>query len=178
MAIGTPDKLIIGKIQFGSTSITTTWSSGDAYNGVYLSFTGNFEIVPQTGTYPNNQINNNLFDAYNINVGDKFALATGKIYTVKSITVNSETNADIEIEDTDLQIYINSQSADNVPEENNYGIFFQYEDGVAILGNLTQNQGAFPTLGYWIDDIFGNSITDLSMGGFGTSGSGGTSGTS
>ena len=85
MAIGTPDKLIIGKIQFGSTTISTTWSSGDSYNGVFLSFTCNFDIIPQAGTYPTNDVNTNLYNANDIQIGWKFALPSGRIYTVKQI---------------------------------------------------------------------------------------------
>ena len=98
MAIGTPDKVIIGKIQFGSTSISSYWSSIDSYNGVYLSFTCNVDIIPQDATYPTNDPNYNLYNTNDIQIGWKFALPTGKIFTVKSITVNSDTNADIELE--------------------------------------------------------------------------------
>ena len=106
MAIGTPDKIIIGKIQFGSTTISTTWSSVDSYNGVFFSFTCNVDIIRQDATYPTNDPNYNLYNAHDIQIGWKYALPTGKIFTVKSITVNNDSNADIELEDTDLKIYI------------------------------------------------------------------------
>jgi len=181
MAIGTPDKLIIGKINFGTTTVSSFWSSVDAYNGTFLSFTCNFEITPQAASYPDNTENPNLYNANDIQVGWKFALPSGKIYTVKSITVISDTNANIEIEDTDLTNYINSPSLDNNPTEDSYGIFYEYVDGVARLNNLTLNINSFPNQGYWIDDIFGNSVKDLSLdsgsaGSAGTSGSSGTSG--
>ena len=98
MAIGTPDKIIIGKIKFGSTTISTTWTSGDSYNGVYLSFICNVDITPQDATYPTNEPNYDLYNANDIQIGWKFALPTGKIYTVKSITVNDNQNADIRLD--------------------------------------------------------------------------------
>ena len=177
MAISAPDKLLIGKINFGTLNVNQFYSSQDSYDGTLLSFGGNFEIVPQTGAYPINEINTELFTAYDIQVGWKFALTSGKIYTVKNITVNSATNADIEIEDTNLEQHV--ATGNNAPDEDTYGIFYEYIDGVARISRLSLNQLAFPNLGYWIDDIIGNSIKDLSLdGGSGSAGTAGTSGTS
>jgi hypothetical protein len=178
MAVTIPDKLIVGKINFGTTSVSTFWNNGDAYDGAFLSFTANFDITPQAASYPDNSENPNLYNANDIQIGWKFALPSGRIYTVKSIIVNSDTNADIEIEDTDLVNYVSSPSLDNNPTEDSYGIFYEYVDGVAKLSNLTNNINSFPNQGYWIDDIFGDSIKDLSTSGSGSAGTAGTSGSS
>ena len=184
MAVTIPDKLIVGKINFGTTSVSTFWNNGDAYDGAFLSFIANFNIIPQGASYPGNVENPNLYNANDIQVGWKFGLPSGRVYTVKSITVNSDTNADIEIEDTDLYNYVSTPNLDNGPTEESYGIFYEYVDGVARLSNLTNNISSFPNQGYWIDDIFGSSVKDLSLDGVsgsagtaGTSGSSGTSGT-
>ena len=93
----------------------------------------------------------------------KFALPSSKIYDVVGVTGVTDTEAVIELRDTNLKEYINSNydPPNNFPEETQYGIFYEVVDGASKLGNLTQNQGAFTDLGYWIDDIIGNSITEL-----------------
>jgi hypothetical protein len=164
MAIQAPDKLIIGSIDFGSSIINQTYTGG-TYDGVPMSFICNFTIIPQQGAYPDPYINNNLFNANDIIVGMKFALPSSKIYDVIGVTGITDTNVIIEIKDTDLREFINSNEdpPTNFPEENQYGIFYEVINGAPKLGNIRQNEGVFTLLGYWVDDIFGKSITDLAQ---------------
>ena len=74
MALEAPDKLIIGSINFGGIVPNETYSSGDSYNGVYMSFICDFTIIPQQGAYPDSNLNLNLYNANDILVGMKFAL--------------------------------------------------------------------------------------------------------
>jgi hypothetical protein len=163
MALEAPDKLLIGSIDFGTTIPNETYSSLDTYDGVYMSFICNFTIIPQQGAYPDSNLNLNLYNANDITIGMKFALPTSKMYDVIGVTGITDTEAIIELRDTNLREYINSNydPPNNFPDENQNGIFYEVIDGAAKLGNLQQNEGAFTNLGYWIDDIIGNTITEL-----------------
>jgi hypothetical protein len=91
MAVQVPDILILGKVKFGSLSVSQSFSSGSSvYNGTPLSFATQFEVIPQQAGYPD-AINNPLYaDAADILVGMKFALPTGKIYDVVYVDAYSD----------------------------------------------------------------------------------------
>jgi hypothetical protein len=130
MAIQSPDKLLIGSIDFG-TLIPNQVYSGGTYDGIYMSFICNLTIIPQQGAYPDSFINNNLYNANDIAIGMKFALPSSKIYDVVGVTAITETSVTVEIRDTDLREYINSNEdpPNNFPEENQYGVFYEVVNG-------------------------------------------------
>ena len=170
MALTSPDILIIGSIKFGTTNVTETFSSGSSiYNGVNLTYNAQFEIIPQTSGWPNNESNLNTFNANTIEVGWKFNLPSGKIYDVVGINVHNDYSASISIRDTELREYINSvqDPPSNTPEEENYGIFLSTTNGVPSISNLTQNSGFFPNQSYWTDDVLANSINIIAESGSG-----------
>lgn len=172
MALTSPDILIVGSIKFGTTTVTETFSSASSiYNGVNLTYNAQFEIIPQTSGWPNNEVNYNTFNANDIEVGWKFNLPSGKIYDVVGISIYSDTSASIDIRDTELREYINSTSEppSNIPEEQSYGIFIPTTNGIPNISNLTQNAGLFPTQTYWTDDVLASSINLIAESGSGGS---------
>jgi hypothetical protein len=172
MALTSPDILIVGNIKFGTLTVTDIFNSGSSvYNGVNLTYNGQFEIIPQTSGWPNNETNYNTFNANYIEVGWKFNLPSGKIYDVTSIDVYNDYSASIDLTDTELREYLNSvqDPPDNTPEEEAYGIFLSTVNGIPSISNLTQNSGFFPTSTYWTDDILASSINVLAESGSGGS---------
>jgi hypothetical protein len=170
MALTSPDILIVGSIKLFSVNTIEYFDSGSSiYNGVPLTYNTQFEIFPQVSGWPDNQSNLNTFNAYNIEVGWKFNLPSGKIYDVVGISVYSDTSASVNIRDTNLREYINSTQdpPSNTPEEVSYGIFIPLDNGIPIISNLTQNAGLFPDQSYWTDDILAHSIKDLAESGSG-----------
>jgi len=172
MALTSPDILIVGSIKFGTVNVTETFSSASSiYNGVNLTYNAQFEIIPQTSGWPNNESNLNTFNANDIEIGWKFNLPSGKIYDVVGVDIHNDYSASIDIRDTNLREYINSvqDPPSNTPEEGDYGIFISTVNGIPSISNLTQNAGFFPDQSYWTDDILAHSITSIA-----TSGSGGS----
>jgi hypothetical protein len=83
MALTSPDIVLIGTIKFGSLNVTETFNSGSSiYDGVNLTYNAQFEIIPQVSGWPNNSSNSNTFNAYDIAVGWKYNMPSGKIYDV------------------------------------------------------------------------------------------------
>jgi hypothetical protein len=172
MALTSPDILIVGNIKFGTLTVTSTFNSGSSiYNGVNLTYNGQFEIIPQTSGWPSNETNYNTFNANDIEIGWKFNLPSGKIYDVTSIDVYNEYSASIDLTDTGLREYINSvqDPPDNTPEEEAYGIFLSTLNGIPNISNLTQNSGFFPVSTYWTDDVLAASINTIAVSGSGGS---------
>jgi len=168
MAVQIPDILILGKIQFGSLNVSQSFSSGSSvYNGTPLSFTTQFDVVPQSAGYPDAIANPVYADAADIQIGMKFALPTGKIYDVVFVDAYSSTSASIGLMDTNLNVYANSNQdpPDNLPTENTYGCFFPMVSGSAKLGNLQSQATNFGIVSYWISDVLGASVTTLSVSG-------------
>jgi len=62
MSITAPVKLILGKINSGTSSPSSFWSGGD-YDGAPYSYTGTFTIYSVTAGYPYYQQNTNLYNA-------------------------------------------------------------------------------------------------------------------
>jgi hypothetical protein len=167
MALSSPDILIIGNLKFGTTTVVETFSSASSiYNGTNLTYNAEFNILPQSTGWPNNINNPETYTAYDIEIGFMFALPSGKTYEVTSISVSDSSNASIDIRDTDLKEYINSiqETPDNLPEADTYGIFFRSVDNVYYLNDLTAVSTAFPDKSYWVEDLLGTSITNLSGG--------------
>ena len=109
MAVQVPDILILGKIRFGSLNVSQSFSSGSSvYNGTPLSFTTQFDVVPQVAGYPDAISNPVYSDAADIQVGMKFALPTGQIYDVVSINAHSTDSASVGLMDTNLNVFVNS----------------------------------------------------------------------
>ena len=136
MDLNQPDKLILGSVDFGTTITSQFFNSGSSvYNGVPVSYISNFTIIPQQAGYPDNQLNYNLYNANDIQVGFKYAQSTGKIFTVISITATTDTTAVIELEDTGLDNYVNSVTDPpvNYPDEGSNGIFFEYVNGLSLI---------------------------------------------
>ena len=170
MALTSPDILIVGSIKFGTVNVTETFSSASSiYNGVNLTYNAQFEIIPQTSGWPNNESNLNTFNANDIEIGWKFNLPSGKIYDVVGVSVYNDYSASIDIKDTNLREYINSvqDPPSNTPEEGDYGIFVSTVNGIPYIANLTQNSGFFPDQSYWTDDVLANSINILADSGSG-----------
>jgi hypothetical protein len=176
MALTPPDVILLGSIQESSVTIVETFLSGSSpYDGVYLTFRTQFDIVPQTGGWPDpNQANLNVFNANDIEVGWKFNLPTGKIYDVVAVTASGDYSASIDLRDTNLREFINSvlDPPSNFPEAGLYGILVPTVNGIPSLSNLTLNQGYFPLASYWSDDIMAHSITSLAASGSGGGGTG------
>jgi hypothetical protein len=170
MALTSPDILIVGSIKLFSVNTIEYFNSGSSiYDGVPLTYSTQFTIIPQVSGWPNNETNLNTFNANNIEVGWKFNLPSGKIYDVVGISVYSDTSASVDLRDTNLREYINSTQdpPSNTPEEESYGIFIPLDNSIPILSNLTQNAGLFPDQSYWTDDILAHSIRDLAESGSG-----------
>ncbi len=156
MAVQVPDILILGKIKFGSLNVSQSFSSGSSvYNGTPLSFTTQFEVVPQAAGYPDAISNPTYADAADIQVGMKFALPTGQIYDVVSINAHSTDSASVGLIDTNLNVFVNSNQdpPDNLPTEESYGCFFPMVSGSAKLGNLQSQASNFGIVSYWISDV-------------------------
>ena len=167
MALTSPDILIVGRIKSNST-IETFFSGSSIYNGVDLVFSCQFEILPQISGWPDNQSNLNTFNAYNIEVGNKFNLGSGKLYDVVGVDVYNDYSASIDIRDTNLREYINStfDPPSNIPE-NDYGIFISLTNGIPSLSNLSQYTGNFPANTYWADEVFSYSLNTIAISGSG-----------
>ena len=164
MALNQPGILIVGSIQFGTISEIDYFSSGSSvYNGVPLTYNCQFDIVQQTSGWPNNETNYDTFNAYNIEVGYKFNLPTGKIYDVVGISVHSDTSASIDIRDTNLTNYISSYQdpPENSPTPGEYGIFIPVIDGVPSITNLPQYEALFPLRSYWTDNVIAASVNTI-----------------
>jgi hypothetical protein len=173
MALTPPDILILGRIIYGTETIIETFSSSSSvFNNSPLTYNAQFEIVPQIAANGYETTDLYTYTAYDIEVGWKFNIPSGKIYDVIAIDVHSITSASIDIRDTNLREYINSPLD---PPENSpgidYGIFIPLINGIPILSNLTQNSNNFPEQSYWTDDIMAHSIRDIA-----SSGSGGGTG--
>jgi hypothetical protein len=172
MALTSPDILIVGRIK--DSSITEYFNSGSSiYDGVPLVFSCQFEIIPQTSGWPNNETNLNTFNANNIEIGNKFNLPSGKLYDVVGVSVYNDYSASIDIRDTNLREYINStfDPPNNIPE-NDYGIFLSLTNGVPSLSNLSQNIGQFPQNTYWADEVFSSALNTIAISGSGGGGTG------
>lgn len=170
MALTPPDIVILGRIKFGTTTVTETFSSGSSvFDGVNLTYNAQFEITPQQSFWPDNTTNPNTYTAYDIEVGWKYNTPAGRIYDVVGINVYSNDSASVSIRDTNLREYINSSTdpPNTIPDEEVYGIFIPLDNGIPILSNLTQNAGLFPDQSYWTDDILAHSIRDLAESGSG-----------
>jgi len=156
MAIQAPDISIIGQITFGGTTVSQSFSSGSSdYNGTPFVYSCTFDIATQAGAYPYPAYDGNVYNAYTIAPGYKFALPSGKVYDVVTVNTTSTTNATIGLRDTDLNIFINSQQnpPDNAPNEVQYGVFFPIISGSVQLSNLQQNVANFSLASYWISDL-------------------------
>jgi hypothetical protein len=172
MALTSPDIIILGRIKFGTTTITETFSSGSSvFDGVYLTYNAQFEITPQPSYWPDNTTNPNTYTAYDIEVGWKYNTPAGRIYDVVGIDVFSNESASVSIRDTNLREYINSSQdpPNTIPDEEVYGIFIPLTNGIPFLSNLTQNAGLFPDQSYWTDDVLANSINLIAESGSGGS---------
>lgn len=170
MALTSPDITILGRIKFGTTTVTETFSSGSSvFDGVNLTYNAQFEIIPQQSYWPNNSSNPYTYTAYDIGIGWKYNTPAGRVYDVVGVNVFNNESASISIRDTNLREYINSsQDPPNTdPDQEVYGIFIPLDNGIPILSNLTQNAGLFPDQSYWTDDILAHSIRDLALSGSG-----------
>ena len=170
MALTSPDITILGRIKFGTTTVTETFSSGSSvFDGVNLTYNAQFEIIPQQSYWPNNSSNPYTYTAYDIGIGWKYNTPAGRVYDVVGINVFNNDSASISIRDTNLREYINSsQDPPNTdPDQEVYGIFIPLTNSIPILSNLTQNAGLFPDQSYWTDDILAHSIRDLAVSGSG-----------
>ena len=164
MALNQPGILIVGSIQVGTLDIIDYFNSGSSiYNGVPLTYTGQFDIISQKSGWPNNEANYDTFNAYNIEVGYKFNLPTGKIYDVVAVTASSATSASISIRDTNLINYISSYQdpAENSPGAGDYGIFIPVIDGVPSITNLPQYEALFPVKSYWTDNVIAGTVNTI-----------------
>ena len=86
MAVHVPEKLLVGKIKFGTSYPSDFYGdSGSPYHGSPLSYIGTFEIVRYTAGYPDNFNNTNLYNANDIEVGWQFLLPNGKWYDIVEI---------------------------------------------------------------------------------------------
>jgi hypothetical protein len=161
MALNQPGILIVGSIKYGTISITEYFSSASSiYDGTPLTFNAQFDIVQQTSGWPNNETNYSTFNAYNIEVGYKFNLPTGKIYDVVAVTASSATSASINLRDTNLTNYISSYQdpPENYPTQGDYGIFIPVIDGVPSITNLPQYESLFPVKSYWTDNVIASTV--------------------
>jgi hypothetical protein len=151
-----PDKLLVGKIKYG-TSTVSAYNVGGTYDGAPLSYVCTFEVSSFSAGFPAYQNNPNLYNAYDIKVGWQFLLPNGRWYDITNIiSVNNDNEIILEITDTDLHVLVADPSNDppqNGPTENNYGIFYPLVNGIPKLANLSNFTTAFPIDGYWIDDI-------------------------
>ena len=73
MAVHTPEKLLVGKIKIGSTTISEFYSGG-AYDGAPLSYQVTFDINSISAGYPSYANNSNLYNANDIQIGWQFLL--------------------------------------------------------------------------------------------------------
>lgn len=180
MSVHIPEKLLVGKITIASLSVNSYYSGG-TYDGAPLSYLATFEIQRVSAGYPGYFNNSNLYNANDIEAGWQFLLPNGTWYDIIDVTVNDETEAIIEIRDTDLRILTNDPSNDpptNAPLEGNYGILCPVVSGVAQLSNLAKFASAFPIDSYWVDDMQAAGTNYIVANGGGEAGSSGTSGTS
>ena len=174
MALNQPGILIVGSIQADTLSITDYFSSASSiYDGTPLTYNGQFDIISQKSGWPNNEANYSTFNAYNIEVGYKFNLPTGKIYDVVGISVHSDTSASISIRDTNLTNYISSYQdpPENSPGTGDYGIFIPVIDGVPSITNLPQYEQLFPVKSYWTDNVIAGTVNIIAESGSGGGGS-------
>ena len=172
MALNQPGILIVGSIQADTLSIIDYFSSASSiYDGTPLTYTAQFDIVQQTSGWPNNETNYDTFNAYNIEVGYKFNLPTGKIYDVVAIDVHSATSASINFRDTNLTNYISSyqEPPENSPGAGDYGIFIPVINGVPSITNLPQYEALFPLQSYWTDNVIAGTVNTIVESGSGGS---------
>ena len=180
-----PEKILVGSISQGTTSVYSYWSGG-TYDGAPLSYQATFEIQSVSAGYPNYYNNPNLYNANDIEIGWQFLLPNGSWYDVVDIiSVNNDNEVVLIIKDTDLRVLTNDSLNDppsNGPIESTYGILYPLLNGLPQISSLAKFASAFPTDSYWVDDIQAAATNYIAAngtgGGSGSSGSNGTSGTS
>jgi len=180
MSVHIPEKLLVGKITQGTTTVTSYWSGG-TYDGAPLIYQATFEIQSVAAGYPGYYTNSNLYNANDVEVGFQFLLPNGKWYDIVGVTGVTDNEATLQFRDTDLRILTsdaNNDPPNNGPDENISGILCPVVNGVAQLSNLAKFAGAFPIDSYWVDDMQAAGTNYIVANGGGGSGTNGTSGTS
>ena len=181
MSVHIPEKILVGKITQGTTTVVSYWSGG-TYDGAPLTYQATFEIQSVAAGYPGYYNNANLYNANDIEVGWQFLLPNGKWYDIIGISTGvTDNSAILEIRDTNLRILTsdaNNDPPNNGPDENSSGILCPVVNGVAQLSNLAKFAGAFPIDSYWVDDMQAAGTNYIVANGGGEAGSSGTSGTS
>ena len=182
MGIHVPEKILVGRIKFGTTYVSGFYNDiTSPYDGAPLSYTATFEIPSYSAGYPGYYNNPNLYNVNDVQVGWQFLLPNGKWYDITSIvSTNGDNEIVLQITDTDLRVLTtdpNNDPPSNGPTEGNYGILFPLINGIPQIANLSNFTSAFPVDSYWIDDLQGVAASYLAANG-GGSGSAGTAGTS
>ena len=141
-----PEKILVGKITQGTTTVTSYWSGG-TYDGAPLVYQATFEIQSVAAGYPGYYTNSNLYNANDVEIGWQFLLPNGKWYDVVGISSGvTDNSAILQISDTDLRILTsdaNNDPPNNGPDENISGILCPVVNGVPQLSNLAKFAGAF-----------------------------------
>ena len=169
-----PEKILVGKITQGTTTVTSYWSGG-TYDGAPLVYQATFEIQSVAAGYPGYYTNSNLYNANDVEIGWQFLLPNGKWYDVVGISSGvTDNSAILQISDTDLRILTsdaNNDPPNNGPDENISGILCPVVNGVPQLSNLAKFAGAFPIDSYWVDDMQAAATNYIVANGGGGSGS-------
>ena len=157
MALIHPPKLLLSKINFGSTEVSSTYGvTSSIYYGYPESFSVDITIDIQRQS-DNTSNTPYVYNAYDVKVDDWFGLSTGKVYRIKSIvSVNSNTDISVILEDTELFNLLSdyTQIGNNLPEEEENGLIVEIgDDGLPVYNPLTVQSGLLPFPTYWITDL-------------------------
>ena len=132
-----PPKNIVGSIDFGSTSVASTYSNGSSvWDGSPFSFNVTLTITPQLNSSQDTTPTAYEWNGNDVSVGMWFGQPSGATYKIVSISAQNSTSVTCVIEDVDLYVLLidNTQAGNNYPEETNNSLIFEVsDDGLPVI---------------------------------------------
>ena len=165
-----PPKNIVGSIDFGSTSVASTYSNGSSvWDGSPFSFNVTLTITPQLNSSQDTTPTPYQWDGNDVSVGMWFGQNNGTTYKIVSISAQNTTSVTCVIEDVDLYVLLvdNTQTGNNYPQElQNSLIFDVSDDGLPVVTPTASITGLIGTAAQWLNDLhdrfrYRNYLTDF-----------------
>jgi len=154
-----PSLTLVSVIDPFSVSVVGTYSNPvSIYNGFAYDFQVTISITAQLTSDPNSSPTAFEYNGFNVNVGDWVGQQSGFCYQIISISSVSSTSITCVIRDIDLMNLLldPSQSGNNYPLENVYGIIFRVgDDGTPVIDPTEFQRGQFANASYWLNDLYG-----------------------
>lgn len=146
---------ILASIRGGSVTVSRYFTNPSSpYNGYPYEFDVTIDIL----TLSNSEGPNFEFNANDLVPGMWLLQQSGLTYEIKSITVINNTEAQVTLKDLDLyNIHADpTQSGNNYPQENEYGVTFKLsENGYVTMAQLQTLSANLPSVApYWINSVY------------------------